>query len=101
MLATLAIATVAAASPHLAVTSTSPLSVHGTGFRPHEHVSVRYSGNSGVVHRHVRAGDAGAIRATFRSVAVDRCSGYTIVATGTHHDHARVRALPPRECNPL
>lgn len=101
MLAALAVATLAAAPPQVTITSFAPPTVHGSGFHRHEHVRVDLTAPGVDVRKRRRASARGTIVVRFPDVALDRCSGFAVSVTGTHHDRARVRRLPSPECAPL
>lgn len=100
MFATYALALALASSPQLTITSMHPPAVHGTGFHAREHVRVVFTAPGDSRHRRVRVSRRGAFTTTFPNATYDRCSGFSIVATGVQGDEATVRRRPPPECAP-
>lgn len=64
----------------LMVTKRSPLTVRGTGFKPNTHVRVTLLEAQKTVRRPL-ANSRGAFTATFSSVVIDHCSGWTVTAS--------------------
>jgi hypothetical protein len=89
----------AVAPPAIKVRTFQPLVVDGARFKPFERVTVRLD-RTWV--RHVRAGAAGAFRATFRGIVISRCDGYSLTALGSQGSHAAlsVHALACASTNP-
>ena len=87
-------------SPRLAVKDAHPVTVGGSGFRAHEHVTVRLRATGVDRTRHPRATGSGSFTVTFTHAAVDRCSGLTITASGAGGSRATVRRRPQPECAP-
>ena len=101
VLATIAPATTGAApQPRLRIERWSPATVTGADFRAHERVRVvlRHPGKAETRRTHTNAN--GRFSARFADVTLDRCSRYSITATGSSGSRARLvpRALP--ECPP-
>jgi hypothetical protein len=104
VLATIALAhtatTGAAQQPRLRIERWSPATVTGADFRAHERVRVvlHHPGKTETRRTHTNAN--GSFSARFADVTLDRCSGYSITATGSSGSRARLvrRALP--ECPP-
>jgi hypothetical protein len=86
--------------PTVRLAQSAPAIVRGAHFRAHERVRVvlRASGQSRTRHR--RTGVYGRFSATFANVAVDRCSGFEIVATGAAGDSATLKRGPGPQCPP-
>ena len=104
VLATIALAhaatTGAAHQPRLRIERWSPATVTGADFRAHERVRVvlHHPGKAETRRTHTNA--SGRFSARFADVTLDRCSRYSITATGSSGSRARLvpRALP--ECPP-
>ena len=101
VLATIARATTGAApQPRLRIERWSPATVTGADFRAHERVRVvlHHPGKAETRRTHTNAN--GRFSARFADVTLDRCSRYSITATGSSGSRARLvpRALP--ECPP-
>ena len=101
VLATIAPATTGAApEPRLRIERWSPATVTGADFRAHERVRVvlHHPGKAETRRTHTNAN--GRFSARFADVTLDRCSRYSITATGSSGSRARLvpRALP--ECPP-
>ena len=100
VLATIALAhtatTGAAQQPRLRIERWSPATVTGADFRAHERVRVvlHHPGKAETRRTHANA------NGRFADVTLDRCSRYSITATGSSGSRARLvrRALP--ECPP-
>jgi hypothetical protein len=86
-------------APHLKLVATAPPAVRGTAFRAHERVRLvlrRRVGEPTIVH--ARAGASGSFVTTFTDVRVNRCGGFSIVATGSEGSRAALLSpmpLPP------
>ena len=98
---TLSIATTASAatSPKLTLVARTPLTVHGTGFKPgelHRRPALVKNGARKVT---VRAGIRGGFRATIRSVAQPCSFALAVKATGAKGEVAILR-LPAAICIP-
>jgi hypothetical protein len=91
--------TAARRPPVVRVAALQPLVVQGTRFQPRERVTVTYAGTVRRT-RKVVASAAGAFRATFQTVSVDRCSGFSISAAGGAGDRAVARHKPLPACAP-
>ena len=101
VLATIAPATTGAApQPRLRIERWSPATVTGADFRAHERVRVvlHHPGKAETRRTHTNAN--GRFSARFADVTLDRCSRYSITATGSSGSRARLvpRALP--QCPP-
>ena len=64
----------------LVLTKRNPVTVRGTGFKPNTHVRVALLEAQKAVRRPL-ANSHGAFTATFSSVVIDRCSGWTVTAS--------------------
>lgn len=64
----------------LMLTRRSPVTVRGTGFKPNTHVRVTLLEAQKAVRRPL-ANSHGAFTATFSSVVIDHCSGWTVTAS--------------------
>jgi hypothetical protein len=64
----------------LVLAKRNPATVRGTGFKPNRHVRVTLLGARKAVRRPL-ANSHGAFTATFSSVVIDRCSGWTVTAS--------------------
>lgn len=85
--------------PRLRLADRAPLTVHGSGFRRYESVTV--TARTAVVQRlTVRAGAVGSFVAVFRRLRLDRCHGATVTAVGTTGNRAVLKLLPPPLCPP-
>ena len=86
--------------PRLRIERWSPATVTGADFRAHERVRVvlHHPGKAETRRTHTNAN--GRFSARFADVTLDRCSRYSITATGSSGSRARLvpRALP--ECPP-
>lgn len=101
VLATIALATTAAApQPRLRIERRSPATVTGAAFRAHERVRVVLHRPGKAETRRTHTNAHGRFSARFADVTLDRCSRYSITATGSSGSRARLvpRALP--ECPP-
>jgi hypothetical protein len=101
VLATIAPATTGTApQPRLRIERWSPATVTGADFRAHERVRVvlHHPGKAETRRTHTNAN--GRFSARFADMTLDRCSRYSITATGSSGSRARLvpRALP--ECPP-
>jgi len=84
-------------APALKLQALALFSVRGTGFKQQERVRVRLIRPGGVRARTVRATGIGRFMVRFR-VAVDRCSGWRVVARGGQGSRAGIRPDPREEC---
>jgi hypothetical protein len=88
-------------APHLKLLATAPPVVRGTAFRAHERVRLvlrRRVGQPTIGH--ASADSAGTFVATFAGVRVNRCGGFSIVATGSEGSRATlVRPMPLPACS--
>ena len=101
VLATIAPATTGAThQPRLRIERWSPATVTGADFRAHERVRVVLHHPGKAETRRTHANANGRFSARFADVTLDRCSRYSITATGSSGSRARLvrRALP--ECPP-
>ena len=104
VLATIALAhaatTGAAHQPRLRIERWSPATIAGVDFRAHERVRVVLHHPGKAETRRTHANANGSFSARFADVTLDRCSRYSITATGSSGSRARLvrRALP--ECPP-
>jgi hypothetical protein len=89
-LAALAAPALSAARPALRLIRRAPLEVRGTGFRPHERVTV----SSGSYRVRVRTSSSGQFAAQFPFA--DRCSGGRVIATA--RGQRAVLYVPPVLC---
>jgi hypothetical protein len=81
----------------LKITRTSPVTVHGSGFRRSERVRLVVRSAATRIVRRVTAGPRGAFTTTFAGIKLGRCGGFSIAATGTAGSRASVMrhvALP-------
>jgi hypothetical protein len=81
--------------PTLWLTTWLPLTLTGSGFRPHERVRVVVAFASTKLRRRVVAGDAGSFVVRFRHATVGRCDGIAARATGNRGSRAVLRAMYP------
>jgi hypothetical protein len=88
-----------AATARLRLTTTTPLTVHGSGFQRHERVRVVVRYGATYTHR-VRATRSGRFTTAFGRISVDRCSGFVVTATGRHGSRATLRRPPLPACAP-
>jgi hypothetical protein len=88
-------------APHLKLLATAPPVVRATAFRAHERVRLvlrRRVGQPAIVH--ARADSAGNFVATFAGIRVNRCGGFSIVATGSEGSRATLlRPMPLPACS--
>ena len=80
---------------HLAVPTTTPLTVRGTLFRAAERVVVVAQAN-GEHRRTVTTSTRGTFLIRFAGVALGNCTGYVIRASGNRGSYASLRVIP--EC---
>jgi hypothetical protein len=85
-------------SAHVSITTFSPFTVHGTGFRAYERVRVTVAART-TQWKTVTATRRGRFTTTFTRVAVGHCGMYTVRATGNRGSKALLRVMP--ECAPL
>lgn len=90
----------AAHGPRLRIERWSPATVAGADFRAHERVRVVLNHPGGAETRRTHANANGRFSAPLAGMTIDRCSRYSITATGSSGSRARLvrRALP--ECPP-
>lgn len=87
-----------ATGPHLAVTDTSPFTVHGAGFIPHETVHVVVSAST--AYRSTTVASArGRFVVLLRHVTPGTCGSYVVRATGSRGSRATFRHFVP-DCAP-
>lgn len=91
--------------PRISVLSTNPITIHGRDFRHGARVrvtldvlSARTGADRQMIHR-VRANRHGAFTTSF-AISTDRCSSYTVKASGAHGAPVTVRGPKP-QCAPL
>jgi hypothetical protein len=88
-------------APHLKLLATAPPVVRGTAFRAHERVRLvlrRRVGQPTIGH--ASADSAGSFVATFAGIRVNRCGGFSIVATGSEGSRATLlRPMPLPACS--
>jgi hypothetical protein len=87
-------------APALRTTSSQPLAVHGLHFRAAERVTVRVAVGGSVRVHVVRASAAGTFTTTFTAVVLERCSLFSITASGSRGSVATLRPRPFVDCNP-
>jgi hypothetical protein len=87
--------------PHLKLLATAPPAVRGTAFHAHERVRLVLRRRAGApTITHASADSAGSFVATFAGVRVNRCGGFSIVATGSEGSRATMlRSLPLPPCS--
>jgi hypothetical protein len=81
----------------VSVVTTVPFSVHGSGFRSRERVTVTVAATS-MRTKTVTATRRGAFTATFKGFSVPHCDGYTVKAKGNRGSLATLNITP--ECPP-
>jgi hypothetical protein len=86
----------AASAPRVRVALTPPLTVRGTGFAPHERVTVTLTAGTTRLEHAVRATAAGAFVARWDGAApLPACrASLVVVAVGVHGDRAVWKSLP-------
>jgi hypothetical protein len=82
---------------HVTVTTLSPFTVHGTGFRSRERVRVTVAART-TQWKRVTATRRGRFTTTFTRVTLGHCEMYTVRATGSRGSTAILRVIP--ECAP-
>jgi hypothetical protein len=90
----------ATAGPTVWLTQSTPAIVRGARFKAHERVRVVLTAAGRSRIRRPRTGAYGRFSAKFANVAVDRCSGLEIVATGASGDSATLKRGPGPQCPP-
>jgi hypothetical protein len=97
LLAALVSSTAVAATTQakVAVVSTSPMKIGGTGFRSRERVTVTLV-TTGPYRKVVTATAKGAFTATFTGVSIGYCQGYFVRAKGNRGSLAVIKLIP--EC---
>lgn len=79
------------------IAQTHPLELHGEGFVPNEHVTLRIELGSKIVKRSLRASATGTFVSKYAGLVLDRCSKRLAVnAVGAHGDRAEfvLQTLP-------
>lgn len=71
-------------APHVKVLTTHPVTVQGTGFRPHAHLKVTFMASQQVSKR-VTAGRHGRFTVTFKTTFADRCTQWTVKISQPGH----------------
>ena len=79
--------------PSIRLRASSPAKVVGTHFAPLERVRVVLTSGASW-KKTVRTSARGAFTATFLAATVDRCNGFTIVASGAKGEIATRKAMP-------
>jgi len=82
--------------PRLIVADTTPFTVRGTHFKPHERVRVAVTTSAAVGVHTVTAVEAGSFLTRYTQISLGACPAYTVRATGNLGSHATVRVMP--EC---
>ena len=85
------------ARARVTVLAVTPFSVHGTGFRSRERVTVTVSATNART-KVVTATRRGVFTATFEGFTVPHCVGYAVKAKGNHGSVATLNITP--ECPP-
>jgi hypothetical protein len=100
VVATIASGTAAAGTTRarVAVTSTDPMTVVGSGFRSRERVTVTLM-TTGLQRKVVTAGAKGAFTATFAGATIGYCESYFVRAKGNRGSLAILKVIP--ECPSL
>jgi hypothetical protein len=80
--------------PHLVVSDSAPLTVHGSNFKPHERVRVVYQADSTTSVVRTMAANAGTFTARFAGVRLDVCAVKQLVAIGSLGSRAFVKFMP-------
>jgi hypothetical protein len=86
----------AASGPRIRVAVTPPLTVRGTGFAPHERVTVTLSAGTARLKQEVRATASGGFVACWEAAApLAACrASVVVVAVGARGDRAAWKSLP-------
>src|SRR5689334_2115550 len=74
----------------LTIVRMGPVTVRGTGFRPSERVVLQARTTTASTTRRATAGASGAFTAALPGIAVGRCGGLSITATGARGSRASV-----------
>jgi len=90
----------AADRPQLRIERWRPTTVAGFGFHAREGVRLTLHYRGGVRTRRTRAHANGKFSAAFADVAIDRCTRYSVTATGSAGSHARLARRQLPECAP-
>jgi hypothetical protein len=90
----------ATTAPSLRVTSANPFRIAGQHFRATEHVRVTLTAKGESTVRRATASPTGSFLVGFGTVAVDRCSGFTVRAVGSRGSEAVLKHLPLPACMP-
>lgn len=85
-----------ATTPRLIVADTTPFTVRGTHFKPHERVRVAVTTSAGAGVHTVTAGEAGGFLTRYTLISLGTCAAYTVRVTGNLGSRATVRVMP--EC---
>src|SRR5438105_12928308 len=80
-----------APTPALKVVRLAPFTARGVHFRAHERVKLVLTTGSDRLVRRVVADRLGAFRAKFAAAAIDRCSGYVLIARGADGSHTALK----------
>jgi hypothetical protein len=81
--------------------SSQPLAVQGVHFRSAERVTVRVATGGSVRVHVVRATAVGTFTTTFTAVVLERCSPFSMTASGSRGSVATLRPRLFLDCNPL
>jgi hypothetical protein len=92
--------TAAASSPHLRITTVSPLTLRGNGFAANERVRVTVSAEISATRR-VLTGSGGGFVARFPTITFGYCTASIIRAVGSTGDTAVIRIAAPECPQPL
>jgi len=83
--------------PLLRVLHTSPFEVAGRSFKPFERVKVVVT-TSAVYTKRVRAGRSGRFVVNFGRIALDRCTGFVVTASGIRGSRSVLESKNESEC---
>jgi hypothetical protein len=86
--------------PKLELLKTRPVTIHGTGFRSHEHIRVVLRRPSGVLRRKTQGDGQGAFSLAFNSATIGRCGTFSITAKGRSGSRAVLLRRAPAACPP-
>jgi hypothetical protein len=88
-------------TPHLKLVTTAPPVVRGSAFRAYERVRLVLRRRVGApTISHADANSAGSFVATFTGARLNRCGGFSIVATGSEGSRATMlRSMPLPACS--
>jgi len=90
----------ATTGPTLRLVKTKPFVVKGSHFKARERVLVALRTDKTRLLRHTRTTSIGTMSVDFGTVTFDRCSGFTIRATGSQGSVAVLRHPPLPACIP-